>query len=394
VTRNGTTVQTNYYDGAGQRVEQVAGDTMVYYYAGGNLVYEKDLTTGVATDHFFLGSTEVAKTVGGTAYYLTQDEVGSTRLEYQGTTQTFSSNYSPYGASVSQSGTEPWQFTGAQYDSVTGLYYMGARYYDPSTGRFLQEDSIGGTPSNSTSLNQYVYALDNPLGYTDPTGLNPLSDAWNWIVSHPSEALLLGTIVVASAVAIGATLGVDSPLVGAADAAAAAEITGTAVTVGAAAATDAIQQGVDEAAPDATTIASTIDSKLLNGALRAVANNLANPGPEETDGQAIGQWGQNALRPLMRLLGFTEEQYRIPTPKGDLVVDYYNPITKVAMDIKTGQGSLDTLQAVKYLLAQDAGQLSDVYYLNVPNPWTGTTGGEALERFAANYGFKLLPLFY
>ena len=139
VTENGAAVQTNYYDGAGQRVEQVAGDTVVYDYAGGNLVYEKDLTTGAATDHVFAGSTEVARVVGGIAYYLNQDGLGSTRLEYQGTTQTFSSNYAPYGTSVSQNGSEPWQFTGAQYDSGTGLYYMGARFYDPSTERFLPE---------------------------------------------------------------------------------------------------------------------------------------------------------------------------------------------------------------------------------------------------------------
>lgn len=96
----------------------------------------------------------------------------------------------------------------------------------------------------------------------------------------------------------------------------------------------------------------------------------------------------------MRLLGFTEEQYRIPTPRGDLVTDFYNPVTKVAIDAKVGQGSLEDTQAIKYLLAKATGQLSDIYYANIPNPWTMVNGGAQLASFVSGYGFKLLPLFY
>ena len=84
----------------------------------------------------------------------------------------------------------------------------------------------------------------------------------------------------------------------------------------------------------------------------------------------------------------------LTTPKGDLVTDFYNPITNVAMDVKTGQGWLDVTQALKYVLAQYTEQLSDVYYLNIPNPWTGVNGGDEFVKFVASYGFKPLPLFY
>ena len=51
-----------------------------------------------------------------------------------------------------------------------GLYYYGARYYDPTLGRFIQPDSIVPEPGNPQSLNRYAYVNNNPLRYTDPSG--------------------------------------------------------------------------------------------------------------------------------------------------------------------------------------------------------------------------------
>jgi RHS repeat-associated protein len=62
-------------------------------------------------------------------------------------------------------------------DSVTGLYVFGSRYYDPSIGRFVTQDSYAGILSDPSSLNCYVYAQDNPLSFTDPTG----HDIWRGI---------------------------------------------------------------------------------------------------------------------------------------------------------------------------------------------------------------------
>ena len=57
-----------------------------------------------------------------------------------------------------------------EYDSVTGLYYSMARWYDPGTGRFVSEDRYMGALADPLSQNRYVYASDNPLRYADPTG--------------------------------------------------------------------------------------------------------------------------------------------------------------------------------------------------------------------------------
>lgn len=79
-------------------------------------------------------------------------------------------SYAPYGASLAKAETalvaNPWQYAGGFYDSESGLYLMGARYYDPSIGRFLQQDPLGGGSSS-----QYTYASGDPCNNGDPSGL-------------------------------------------------------------------------------------------------------------------------------------------------------------------------------------------------------------------------------
>jgi len=64
----------------------------------------------------------------------------------------------------------PFLFTGREYDCESGLYYYRARYYDPRTGRFLQEDPLGGSLSMPEQLNSYTYAINRPTVFTDPYG--------------------------------------------------------------------------------------------------------------------------------------------------------------------------------------------------------------------------------
>lgn len=56
------------------------------------------------------------------------------------------------------------------YDKEWGLYYLRARYYDPSTARFISEDTYEGDITNPLSLNLYTYCANNPLIYVDPSG--------------------------------------------------------------------------------------------------------------------------------------------------------------------------------------------------------------------------------
>ena len=74
-----------------------------------------------------------------------------------------SSNYRPFGPQYDASGTETVKYTGKREDSPTKLYYFGARYYDPELGRFTTQDPV-------LSVNQYIYANNNPNKYIDPDG--------------------------------------------------------------------------------------------------------------------------------------------------------------------------------------------------------------------------------
>jgi RHS repeat-associated protein len=77
--------------------------------------------------------------------------------------------YSPYGSSRYQQGTMGTAkgFTGQYTDSVSGLDYYGARYYDPVVGRFLSADALDG---NLAGMDPYAYVGGNPETFSDPTG--------------------------------------------------------------------------------------------------------------------------------------------------------------------------------------------------------------------------------
>ncbi|MFJ9362009.1 RHS repeat-associated core domain-containing protein [Streptomyces mirabilis] len=80
---------------------------------------------------------------------------------------------SPFGAPRS-GGTGTWPddktFLGDSSDPTSGITYIGAREYDPNSGRFISVDPVLDT-SDPQSLNGYTYADNNAVTDSDPTGL-------------------------------------------------------------------------------------------------------------------------------------------------------------------------------------------------------------------------------
>lgn len=79
-------------------------------------------------------------------------------------------------------------FTGREFDSETWLYYYRARYYSPDLGRFISRDPIG----IADNINLYAYVGNNPIEYTDPSGMYSMSefksdasDAYDISISDP-----------------------------------------------------------------------------------------------------------------------------------------------------------------------------------------------------------------
>jgi RHS repeat-associated protein len=75
-------------------------------------------------------------------------------------------DYYPYGQAYTIAGNDQtaYQFTQKELDNVTGFYYFGARYYDPSIGRWLVPDPV------VNDFSPYSYCYNSPLQYVDPKG--------------------------------------------------------------------------------------------------------------------------------------------------------------------------------------------------------------------------------
>ncbi|WP_333771697.1 RHS repeat domain-containing protein [Streptomyces sp. IBSBF 2435] len=105
---------------------------------------------------------------GGKSYYYLTDAQGSVlglvdNAAHRVDTYTYSPNGLPRTAPT-ETVPQPYRFQGAYLDP-TGLYKMGARYYDPVTTRFTQTDPSGQEP------NPYAALGNNPVNHTDPNGL-------------------------------------------------------------------------------------------------------------------------------------------------------------------------------------------------------------------------------
>ncbi|GMK38808.1 hypothetical protein PCCS19_18620 [Paenibacillus sp. CCS19] len=66
--------------------------------------------------------------------------------------------------------TNQFRYSGEFWDDSTDLQYLRARWYDPSVGRFINEDTYKGSLTNPLTLNFYTYVENNPLISIDPSG--------------------------------------------------------------------------------------------------------------------------------------------------------------------------------------------------------------------------------
>jgi RHS repeat-associated protein len=160
VSISGTTF---VYDFSGQRVKKNAT-----IYIG--KLYE--CTGGTCTKYIFAGGNRIAYKTGSAVYYYHTDHLGSSSIITNTSgTKVNELYYYPYGKTrYALDSSLTHKFTGQEEDEETGLYYYGARYYDPAIGRFVSADSIVPDFSDPQTLNRYSYCRNNPLIYTDPTG--------------------------------------------------------------------------------------------------------------------------------------------------------------------------------------------------------------------------------
>jgi RHS repeat-associated protein len=118
---------------------------------------------------------------GGVGYY-DFDGSGNT-IGITGSSGAYVNQYSylPFGETTTIASALPNPFTFAGQRGVmqveANLFYMRARDYTPATGQFLSSDPTGVTGSGA---NLHEYAINDPLAYSDPTGLAPQTVQTPW----------------------------------------------------------------------------------------------------------------------------------------------------------------------------------------------------------------------
>jgi len=89
----------------------------------------------------------------------------------------------------------PFTFAGGSLDSATTLYTFGTRYYDPSLGRWTQQDPVGGSLGDLNSANRYTYAGDDPVNMVDPSGKSALNCFLAGVYTVGTLLLFIGGII-------------------------------------------------------------------------------------------------------------------------------------------------------------------------------------------------------
>jgi RHS repeat-associated protein len=87
------------------------------------------------------------------------------------------------------------RYTGKERDAESGNDYFGARYYVSNMGRFISPDPAGMMAADiefPQSLNRYAYVWNNPLSFTDPTGLDCAYLNSSGAYDHMSQTISAG----------------------------------------------------------------------------------------------------------------------------------------------------------------------------------------------------------
>jgi len=168
------------YDGDGHRISQQVG-TGTYFYVN-------DITGGLPTvlqeqgpdgSIFYTGGRRLISAMAPNFTFYYHYDAQSTVAGLTDTTGHLAQRYiydiwgqRNMNVPGPQVGTEnKFGYTGEALDPGTSLYYLRGRYYNPVLGRFISKDPFEGFAQLPSTLNRFVYALDNPASRVERNGL-------------------------------------------------------------------------------------------------------------------------------------------------------------------------------------------------------------------------------
>ena len=144
---------------------------------------------------YLYGHDRISQSDGGLTHYYMYDGAGSVRgLTDNGGSLTDTFEYDAWGNLIARTGTTPnlYLYNGEQYDGDLEHYYLRARNFIPSTGRFWSQDTFEGIQTEPLSLHKYLYVHGDPVNRIDPSGNMSLIEVG--VTAIRAELALIGAV--------------------------------------------------------------------------------------------------------------------------------------------------------------------------------------------------------
>jgi RHS repeat-associated protein len=141
------------------------------------------------TDTYLYGVDRIAQVNTDTQYFL-GDALGSVRqlADISGEV-VLAQAYDPYGVTANVSGPAQTSYGFTNEYTSQGLIYLRSRMYNPYLNQFIQRDTIVPDLYIPVDWNRFIYAWDNPVKYTDPSGQRSIEGERNRL-SNPRDLTL------------------------------------------------------------------------------------------------------------------------------------------------------------------------------------------------------------
>ncbi len=211
-TTNNTAVSFDYNDKNHRISKTVNNEKNNYYYMAGDIAGITDENSNLK--YFFtrdennrlLGFVDYTSANPKKYWYILDDHQSVVGLVDENGEKVVSYEYDGFGNITKEAGTvltgdgkllkdaNPFKYSSYIFDDETGYYYLKARYYDPKIGRFISTDSFKDHFDTPIHQNVYLYCLNNPVNFYDPSGyiLLNINSTGNDVVNIQAKLVILG----------------------------------------------------------------------------------------------------------------------------------------------------------------------------------------------------------
>ncbi len=211
-TTNNTIVSFGYNDKDHRTSKTVNNEKNNYYYMAGDIAGITDENNNLKyfftrdEDNKLLSFVDYTSANPKTYWYILDNHQSVVGLVDQNGEKVVSYEYDGFGNITKEAGTvltgdgkllkdaNPFKYSSYIFDDETGYYYLNARYYDPKIGRFISKDSFKDHFDTPIHQNVYLYCLNNPVNFYDPSGyiLLNINSTGNDVVNIQAKLVILG----------------------------------------------------------------------------------------------------------------------------------------------------------------------------------------------------------